>query len=127
MTLDDRKLPSSGIYAILSQDIAGLGGQSHFLRETAEGKYYYPISDDVIGFVHSAGRPHQPVRRRLSAADRHLQPRTHAGSRLRPGGIGPRDITDHREIAGNGLGGTTHSAVSAETQFPIFGLPTKQA
>ena len=40
-----------------------------------------------------------------------------------PGGMGPRDISDLINLAGNGLGGTTYFGGSAEIQFPIFGLP----
>ena len=40
-----------------------------------------------------------------------------------PGGMGPRDISDPYNLAGNGLGGTTYFGGSAEIQFPIFGLP----
>ena len=40
-----------------------------------------------------------------------------------PGGLGPRDISDPYNIAGNGLGGTTYFGGTAEIQFPIFGLP----
>ena len=40
-----------------------------------------------------------------------------------PGGIGPRDISDLANVAGNGLGGTTYFGASGEVQFPLFGLP----
>jgi outer membrane protein insertion porin family len=40
-----------------------------------------------------------------------------------PGGMGPRDISNMTDLAGNGLGGTTYAGASAEIQFPIFGLP----
>jgi outer membrane protein insertion porin family len=40
-----------------------------------------------------------------------------------PGGMGPRDIGDPYNLAGNGLGGTTYAGASTELQFPIFGLP----
>ncbi len=123
-SIDDRKNPSSGIYANFHQDIAGLGGQSHFLRETFDGKYYLSDHRRPHRRRPSAGRPDQPDRRRRSAADRQLQPRADAGARLRAGRHGPaRHSAIRHNLAGNGLGGTTYFGGSAEIQFPIFGLP----
>jgi outer membrane protein insertion porin family len=39
-----------------------------------------------------------------------------------PSGIGPRDVSTLDNRA-NALGGTTYFGVSAEVQFPIFGIP----
>jgi outer membrane protein insertion porin family len=122
-TIDDRKNPSSGMYANFHQDIAGAGGQSHFLRETFDGKYYYPLTDDLTGLVHlqggqitQLGGGYLPL-----VDDFNLGPTLVRG--FAPGGIGPRDISDPANLAGNGLGGTTYFGGSAEIQFPIFGLP----
>jgi len=121
--LDDRKNPTSGIYANFHQDIAGLGGQSHFLRETFDGKYYYPITDDVTGLVHLQGGNVT----QLGGGDLPLTDNFNLGPTLvrgfASGGMGPRDISDTSSLAGNGLGGTTYFGGSAEIQFPIFGLP----
>ena len=84
-SIDDRKNPTSGIYANFHQDVAGLGGQSKFVRETFDGKYYYPVDRRPHRPAPPAGRPDQPDRRRRSAADRQLQPRSDAGARLRAG------------------------------------------
>ena len=121
--IDDRKNPSSGIYANFHQDVAGLGGQSHFLRETFDGKYYYPLTDDLTGLVHlQGGQINQIGSGYLPLVDNfNLGPTLVRG--FAPGGIGPRDISDPANIAGNGLGGTTYFGGSAEIQFPIFGLP----
>jgi outer membrane protein insertion porin family len=122
-SIDDRKNPSSGIYANFHQDVAGLGGESHFLRETAEGKYYYPLTDDLTGLVHlQAGQITAIGGGYLPLSDNfNLGPTLVRG--FAPGGLGPRDITDSYNLAGNGLGGTTYFGGSAEIQFPIFGLP----
>jgi outer membrane protein insertion porin family len=122
-SIDDRKNPSSGIYANFHQDVAGLGGQSHFLRETFDGKYYYPVTDDLTGLVHlQAGQINQ-----IGGGDLPLTDNFNMGPTLvrgfAPGGMGPRDIGDPSNLAGNGLGGTTYFGGSAELQFPIFGLP----
>jgi outer membrane protein insertion porin family len=122
-SIDDLKNPSSGIYASFHQDLAGLGGQSHFLRETVDGKYYYPLTDDLTGLMHlqggqitQIGGGYLPLTDNFS-----LGPTLVRG--FAPGGIGPRDISDSFDLAGNGLGGTTFVGASGEIQFPIFGLP----
>jgi outer membrane protein insertion porin family len=122
-SIDDRKNPSSGIYANFHQDVAGLGGQSHFLRETFDGKYYYPVTDDLTGLVHLQGGQINQI----GGGDLPLTDNFNMGPTLvrgfAPGGMGPRDIGDPSNISGNGLGGTTYFGGSTELQFPIFGLP----
>ena len=54
-TLDNRKDPSRGWYANFHQDVAGLGGQSEFVRETFDGRYYYPVNDDLVAMVRLQG------------------------------------------------------------------------
>jgi outer membrane protein insertion porin family len=122
-SIDDRKNPSSGLYANFHQDIAGLGGQSKFLRETFDGKYYYPLTDDLTGLIHVQGGQINQI----GGGDLPLVDNFNLGPTLvrgfAPGGMGPRDISDPTNLAGNGLGGTTYFGGSAELQFPIFGLP----
>jgi outer membrane protein insertion porin family len=122
-SLDNRRNPSQGAYANFHQDVAGLGGDSHFVRETLDGRYYYPITDDLIGFVRAqAGRIDQIGKGYLPLIDNfNLGPSLVRG--FAPGGIGPRDISDPSNIAANSLGGTTYFGGTAELQFPIFGLP----
>jgi outer membrane protein insertion porin family len=122
-SIDDRKNPSSGLYANFHQDIAGLGGQSKFLRETFDGKYYYPLTDDLTGLIHlQAGQINE-----IGGGDLPLVDNFNVGPTLvrgfAPGGMGPRDISDPYNLAANGLGGTTYFGASTELQFPIFGLP----
>ena len=121
--LDDRKNPSSGVYAVFKQDFAGLGGQSKFVRETFDGRYYYPITDDFVGMLRAQGGQinawgGQPLR----IIDNFNVSQTLVRG-FAPGGIGPRDLSDPNSIAQNGLGGTTYFGGTAEVQFPLFGLP----
>jgi len=122
-SIDDRKNPTSGIYATFRQDFAGVGGDSHFVRETADAKYYYPLTDDLTGLIHvQGGQINQIGGGYLPVTDNfNLGPTLVRG--FASGGIGPRDITDPNNLSGNGLGGTTYFGGSAEMQFPIFGLP----
>jgi outer membrane protein insertion porin family len=121
--IDDRKNPSSGAYVNFHQDVAGLGGQSKFVRETFDGKYYYPITDDLVGLLRLQGGQITAVGGGTLPLmdDFNLGPTLVRG--FAPGGLGPRDISDPFNIAGNGLGGNTYFGGSAEIQFPIFGLP----
>ncbi|MGO9771910.1 MAG: outer membrane protein assembly factor BamA [Roseiarcus sp.] len=121
--IDDRKNPSSGAFLNFHQDVAGLGGDSHFVRETFDGKYYYPLTDDLIGLLRlQGGEINQIGSGTLPLMnDFNLGPTLVRG--FAPGGLGPRDISDPSNIAGNGLGGTTYFGGTAEVQFPIFGLP----
>ncbi len=121
-SIDDRKNPTSGAYLNFHQDVAGLGGQSKFLRETVDGKYYYPLTDDLTGLLHLQGGQIAAISGNLPLEDNfNLGPTLVRG--FAPGGLGPRDISDPANIAGNGLGGTTYFGASAELQFPILGLP----
>ena len=122
-SLDNRKNPTQGAYANFHQDVAGLGGQSDFVRETLDGKVYYPITDDLVGFLRlQGGRIDQIGNGYLPLVDNfNVGPTLVRG--FAPGGIGPRDISDPNNIAANSLGGTTYFGGTAEVQFPIFGLP----
>ena len=120
--LDNRKNPTQGIFLNVHQDVAGLGGQSKFARETAEGRFYYPVTDDLVAYLHLQAGNITALQGALPIIDNfNLGPTLVRG--FAPGGIGPRDISDPNNIAANGLGGTTYFGGSAEIQFPLFGLP----
>ena len=100
-SLDNRKDPSSGIHANFHQDIAGVGGDSEFIRETVDGRYYYPITDDIVGLLHGqAGQitgfgvdQNLPIINNFN-----LGPTLVRG--FAPGGIGPRDISNPDQYLG---------------------------
>jgi outer membrane protein insertion porin family len=119
--VDDKKNPTSGWIAELRPEIAGLGGDSRFVRVTGEVRYYYPVWDDVVGMLKAQGGHIQTFGGdRLRLTDHfNLGPALVRG--FAPGGIGPRDIA--YDIKGGSLGGTTYFGGTAELQFPIWGLP----
>ena len=122
-TLDNLRNPTSGIYAELRGDVAGLGGNAHFTRVTGDARYYYPIWDDVVGFVRAQGG-HTMA---LGGQKLRIIDNFNVGSSIirgfAPNGLGPRDVSPGIDTRTSGLGGTSYFGVSAEVQFPIFGLP----
>ena len=116
-TLDNNKNPKNGIYAELKQDIAGLGGDSRFIRTTGEARYYQELTDDVVGMLKVQGG-------HLYGNDLRITDQFFMGPSLvrgfAPSGIGPRDASDPKN---NALGGTKYFGGTAEVQFPIWGLP----
>jgi len=122
-TLDNARNPTQGIYAELRADVAGLGGNAKFARGSFDARYYYPIWDDVVGFVRAQGGHVASFGGdKLRVIDNF-----NIGSSLvrgfAPNGLGPRDISPGVDTRTSGLGGTTYFGATAEVQFPIFGLP----
>lgn len=120
-SLDNNNDPTSGIFAELKPEIAGLGGDSRFVRATAQARYYYPITDDIVGMLKVQGG-HMAAfgKDKLRVLDHfYLGPDLVRG--FAPSGIGPRDRA--ADSTANSVGGTTYFGATAEVTFPIFGLP----
>jgi outer membrane protein insertion porin family len=120
-SLDNNNDPSSGILADLKPEIAGLGGDSRFLRTTATVRYYYPLSDDFTGMIKLQGGHMMGLGgQRLRVLDHfYMGPDLVRG--FAPSGLGPRDRTG--DTLANAVGGATYFGATAEIIFPIFGLP----
>src|SRR6202000_753649 len=54
-TLDNSKLPTSGINSQLKQDIAGLGGDGRFLPTPEDVRYYKSLGPDLVAMVRAQG------------------------------------------------------------------------
>ncbi|HKS85392.1 MAG TPA: outer membrane protein assembly factor BamA, partial [Pseudolabrys sp.] len=50
-TLDNVKLPTSGLYAEIKQDLAGVGGDVNFVRTQVEARNYYEVISDVVSVL----------------------------------------------------------------------------
>jgi len=123
-SIDNYKMPHNGFLGSLSQDVAGLGGISRYVRTTGDLRYFkeMPFLDDVVGIIHVQGGNvfgyggYKP----MVMDNFNLGPSLVRG--FAPGGIGPRDWNPFT-YRGNSLGGTDYAGISAEIQFPIWGLP----
>jgi outer membrane protein insertion porin family len=110
--------PSRGVFFQLDQDLAGVGGDTNYIRTVAEGRGYYPLYEGItfVGRViggHIEGFGGQDV----LAVDAFFK----GGETIRgfdSSGIGPRDIA-----TGDAIGGKIFYAATAEVRFPIPFLP----
>ena len=120
-TLDNTKMPTSGIRSQLSQDLAGLGGDVRFLRTTADVRYYRSISSDLTGMVRGQGGyitgwggQQAPLLNSFFGGPTMVRG-------FAPGGFGPRDLTPGSTM--DNVGGSFYWATTAELQSNIPGLP----
>jgi len=120
-TLDNNRNPTSGIYAELKQDFAGVGGDVNFIRTTADVRSYYEVFSDVVAVArvqggHIAGWGGKDLR----MLD-HFQMGPNLVRGFEPSGIGPRDLTN--PLGHDPLGGTMYWGASVEAQTPFHFLP----
>ena len=119
-TLDDNTLPREGIYAQLTHEYAGLGGDSEYYKIYGKARYFHTLSDeaDIIGSL-AVGAGHViATGDNLNVFDQF----TLGGREIRgfeSNGIGPRIANAN----GDALGGTTYVYASAEASFPLPGVP----
>ncbi|HEX5866381.1 MAG TPA: outer membrane protein assembly factor BamA, partial [Beijerinckiaceae bacterium] len=121
-TLDNGKNPRNGFYAEVKPDVAGLGGDSKYVRVLGDARYYHEFFEDIVGIArvqggHIVGHSGEDLR----VMDHFfLGPTLVRG--FAPSGIGPRDVST-ADSRSNAVGGTTYFGGSLEAQFPIWGLP----
>jgi outer membrane protein insertion porin family len=121
ITYDGRnhpKNPNRGVFFQVAGDFAGLGGDVRYNRVQAEGRAYYPLTDQITlvgrGIAgHIEGWGGQDVR---------LLDLFYKGGETVRGfdksGFGPRDL-----VTGDAIGGKTFWATTAEARFPIPLIP----
>ena len=119
-TIDDRTLPRDGIFAQVTQEFAGLGGDSDYYKLTGKARYFHTILEDadVIGSLSvSGGHVWGTGSGNMKVFDQF----TLSASELRgfeSSGIGPRATS-----TGDSIGGTTYFTASAEASFPLPLVP----
>lgn len=114
-----KKLPTSGAYFATSQDFAGLGGDTRFIRLTGDGRYYYPIGDVTLIARATAGAIGGWGGEDVRLLDLFYK----GGDMVRgfaPGGIGPRDTQSANQDA---LGGKSYVSTTAEARLPLPFVP----
>ena len=120
-TLDNNKSPTSGLYASITQDVAGVGGDVNFLRTTADTRTYYEVLPDIVSVLHlQGGHLTGWGSRDLRMLD-HFQMGPNLVRGFAPAGIGPRDMTPG--TTNDALGGTMYWGASVEAQTPLYFLP----
>lgn len=125
-SIDDMKNPHSGIYATLTGEVAGLGGDAKWAKITARGNYYHTLSEqqDIVGLVTLGAGHIQPfddnglrVFDQFKGSDRMIRGFAYNGfGPVDTNGTTDKDDYDH-------LGGTTYFHATAEAQFPMPVLP----
>ncbi|WP_137044702.1 outer membrane protein assembly factor BamA [Pseudolabrys sp. FHR47] len=120
-TLDNNKSPTSGLYAELKQDFAGVGGDVNFIRTTAEARTYYEVVPDVVGVLKvQGGNISGWGSKDLRMLD-HFQMGPNIVRGFATNGLGPRDLTSGTN--NDALGGTKFWGASVEFQTPLYFLP----
>ena len=116
--LDNRINPSEGYFFSFSNDLAGLGGDTHYLRTDARFGYYIPLSDQwVLGLTTSAGYIYG-LGEDVRLNDRYFL----GGGDLR--GFEEGGVTARAKVGGDSLGGNWQFTASAQVMFPL-GLPSE--
>ena len=120
-TLDNNRAPTSGIFAELRQDFAGVGGDVNFIRTAVEGRTYYEVINDVVAvFKLQAGGITSWGGQQLRMLDSfQMGPNLVRG--FAPSGLGPRDLTVG--TTNDPLGGSLYWGATVEAQTPLYFLP----
>jgi len=120
-SLDSNTSPTSGIYAKISQDFAGVGGDVNFIRTTFDARTYYEVISDVVGlFRVQAGHVAGWGSKDLRMLD-HFQMGPNLVRGFEPAGFGPRDLTPG--TTNDALGGSLYWGATVELQTPLYFLP----
>lgn len=114
---DNRVEPTSGYYASLGNDLAGVGFGVHYVRNKVNAGYYYSIAPEwVVSVSGEAGDIFGWESEKVLLQDRFFV----GGDNLRgfaPAGIGPRDA-----VSSDALGGNKYYLGSVALSVPL-GLP----
>jgi len=114
---DNRLEPTSGYYASLGNDFAGVGFGVHYVRNKVNAGYYYSVAPEwVLSLTGEAGDIFGFSAQKVFLQDRFFV----GGDNLRgfeAAGIGPRDT-----VSGDALGGNKYYLGSLALTVPL-GLP----
>lgn len=108
--------PTAGYYLLLSNDMAGLGGEVNYFKTRVKAQYHYSIWEGWVASVKGEIQNIFGFGDDIRVSDRLFI----GGDKLHgfePGGIGPRDLSTD-----DALGGKQSYTATAELKFPL-GLP----
>lgn len=115
-TRDNRFAPTEGLYARLTNDIAGLGGSKRFIRNKVTAAKFFPLADQWVLELSGDTGVITGIGKDVGLTDRFFI----GGDNLRgfrTGGIGPRDIGTN-----DALGGEIFYTGTVQMTVPL-GLP----
>ena len=116
--LDNRYNPSDGYYISFSNDLAGFGGDTRYLRTDASAGYYIPLTDKwVLGLSSSAGYI-KGIGQKVRLNNRYFL----GGSTLR--GFEDGGVTARSKVGNDALGGNWQATAGIQLMFPL-GLPSE--
>lgn len=117
-TLDDRTLPREGISARLTQEYAGFGFDSDYIKTTAKASYFHMLSEsaDMVGQVTAGAGNVVSTGGNLNVFD-HLFVGQETIRGFDTRGVGPR-VFDGTNYVGS-AGGTTYFNGSVEVSAPM--------
>ena len=113
---DSRTNPTEGYIIRLRNDVAGLGGDVHYLRTRLSAGYYIPITKSIVGSVSGEAGYIFGFNEDIRITDAFFL----GGASLRGfrnAGVGPRDLATK-----DALGGNKYASGTVEVSFPL-GLP----
>jgi outer membrane protein insertion porin family len=122
-TLDSVLDPHNGLNLVLTQDFAGVGGDTKYVRSIGDGQYYHELirDTDVIGLLRVTGGNITGIGQPVRILDDFFK----GGDTIRgfaSYGYGPVEYNPNGGTTP--IGGKNYWATTAEVQFPIPGLPS---
>jgi outer membrane protein insertion porin family len=120
-TLDNNRNPTQGVRAEFKQELAGLGGDVNFFRNTGDFRMYHEVVPDYVALLRlQAGHISAWGGKDLRFTDQ-FQGGPNFVRGFRQNGFGPRDLTSY--TTHDSLGGTNYWAASLELQIPLYFIP----
>ncbi|MFV0430785.1 MAG: outer membrane protein assembly factor BamA [Alphaproteobacteria bacterium] len=118
-TRDSRYDTRRGILLTMTNELAGLGGDVKYIKNTGQASIWQPVYRNIIFSAHLRGGHIKSWGGKDEYSDRvHLFDRFHLGQPLVRGfdnaGIDPRDAK-----TGDALGGNWYAAATAQIDFPL--------
>ncbi len=120
-TLDNNRNPTQGVRAEFKQELAGLGGDVNFFRNTGDLRLYHEVVPDYVALLRLQGGHISAWGGKDLRFNDHFQGGPNLVRGFRTNGFGPRDTTSF--TTQDSLGGTNFWAASLELQIPLYFVP----